>query len=71
MTMKSENCAWWGARLERGEITGMSEHGYTVASYERPGIISPPILDMFGNDHDVGESVIFFLFEDGDGRIIG
>lgn len=68
--MKNENSVPWGARLERGEITEASAQGYTVVSSERPGIISPPISDMFGNDHDVGDRVIFFLFEDGDGRII-
>lgn len=58
------------APMERGKITSVSEDGYTVASFDRDGIISPPIGDINDADYTVGDIVYFFLFSDGTGKIM-
>jgi len=44
---------------------------YTVASLDRDGIETPPIKALTDDDtYTVGDTVFFFLFSDGMGRII-
>lgn len=64
--METNRCA----PMERGKITSVSENGYTVASFDRDGIISPPIDDINGKSYAVGDTVYFFLFSDGTGKIM-
>lgn len=59
-----------GAAIERGQITSATEAGYTVASYDRDGIVSPPIKPINDSTYGVGDAVYFFLFRDGTGKII-
>lgn len=58
------------AGIERGLVKTASEDGYTVASYERPGIETPPLIPIDGKAYSVGEKVCFFCFNDGTGRIL-
>lgn len=66
----------YGANIERGRITGLAAGGYTVASLDRDGIESPviPAISAPGEAgapaYTVGDTVYFFLFRDGTGRII-
>jgi len=60
----------YGAIIERGEILAATEDGYTVASLDREGIESPPIQAADSAAYTVGDTVYFFLFRDGTGKII-
>lgn len=68
--MRRGNCAPYGAIAERGEIVKITERGYIVKSVDRPGTITPPMTDILGSIYNVGDRVIFFMFDDGNGRII-
>lgn len=62
----------YGAPIERGVIETIEDGGYRVASFTRNGITSLPMKTM--NEADtlsIGDRVYFFLFDDGDGLIIG
>lgn len=62
----------YGAPIERGVIETIEDGRYRVASFTRNGITSLPLKAM--NEADtlsVGDRVYFFLFDDGDGLIIG
>lgn len=59
-----------GATVERGIITGTEGGGYTVKSYDRDGIESPPIPPMNNESYTKGDKVYFFLFPDGTGKIL-
>lgn len=66
----------YGANIERGRITAREGDGYKVASLDRDGIESPalPIIPVppgtEAPEYTVGDTVYFFLFRDGTGRII-
>lgn len=60
----------YGAIIERGEILSVTDSGYTVASLDREGIESPPIFPTDERSYTVGDTVYFFLFRDGTGRIL-
>lgn len=57
------------AEIERGTVT-TTEGGYRVASMDRPGIVTPPISAIGDKTYSTGDSVYFFLFPDGNGKII-
>lgn len=59
------------ALIERGTILRVTEGGYTVASMDRPGITTPTLKALNGGVYDVNTAVYFFVFDDGDGGIIG
>ena len=59
----------YGASIERGKVLTASAGSYTVASLDREGIISPAITASSGV-FAVGETVYFFLFRDGTGKIL-
>lgn len=59
-----------GASIERGTVKTAEETGYTVASFDREGIVSPPITGIDDTTYTVGDTVYFFLFPDGTGRIL-
>ena len=60
----------YGARVERGIILLVTEHGHVVASLDRNGITTPPIQSVDGTAYSVGDIVYFFLFNDGSGKIL-
>lgn len=60
----------YGVRIERGVITHADVDGYTVKSYDRHGLVTPKINDIFGRQYSVGNHVYFFLSDDGGGKII-
>ena len=69
--MKNECTSLYGTFVERGQVTEAKEDGYIVTSYERPGVITPPMKGINNEEYSAGDRVFFFLFNDGDGRIIG
>ena len=68
--MNRESNTPFGAFIERGEILTEESAEYTVKSFDRDGIITPPIKAI-NNSYDVGDHVFFFMFNDGSGQIIG
>lgn len=72
--MKNEDNSQWGARIERGEVTG--KHGtsgsytYDVKSYDRPGVEVYGLATSDGGEYAAGSKVYFFTFEDGKGLIL-
>ena len=68
--MNNENNPLYGAIIERGEVLTEESAVYTVKSYDRDGVITPPIKAI-SDSYDVGDRVFFFLFRDGSGRILG
>lgn len=69
--MNEECKSPWGARIERGVISGKTVNGgyaYDVESYDRPGVI---FYGLPGEDNlDIGTNVYFFAFEDGKGLVL-
>lgn len=61
----------FGAVIERGKVLTVEANGYTVASFDRDGIITPEIPAIGDTAFNVGDHVYFFLFRDGTGRILG
>ena len=59
-----------GAFIERGKILTATGGGYTVQSLDRDGIVSPPIQPIDNSTYTVDETVYFFLFRDGTGKIV-
>ena len=59
-----------GAVIERGIIADVTEDGYLVASFDRDGIISPPIKSIGGTEYEKADLFYFFLFRDGTGKIL-
>lgn len=68
--MGKDNTPAWGAKIERGIITEKAGNGYTVQSYDRPGIIGAWLPALDGKTHAEGEKVYFFLLRDGTGMIL-
>ena len=67
--MKREIC---GAAICRGIIkAGGADAGYSIESLTEAGITAWGIKDILGRTYEAGDAVYFFLFEDGDGRILG
>lgn len=60
-----------GVSIERGYILDVAADGaYTVASYDRYGIETPPIKPIDSSTYAKGDMVYFFLFPDGTGKIL-
>lgn len=59
-----------GAVIERGRVLAAEAGAYTVASLDRDGIQSLPIGALSDNTYTVGDTVYFFIFPDGTGKII-
>lgn len=59
-----------GATIERGIITGTEDGEYTVKSFDRDGIESPPLAPLDNESYTKGDRVYFFLFPDGTGKIL-
>ena len=61
-----------GGMIERGTVSTVSNGAYTIASLDRDGIMTPPLLPLNTEDSfSVGDRVYYFYFADGTGRIIG
>lgn len=57
--------------IERGKILEVKETGYIIASYDRDGIITPPLRALDDNkSYSEGDMVYYFIFRDGSGRVI-
>lgn len=67
--MNQENNSY-GAKIERGVIAQTVDGKYTVQSFDRPGLVTPPIETINQQQHNAGDRVYFFLFDDGCGKII-
>ena len=61
----------FGAYLERGEVIGADTGKWTVKSLDRVGIESPPLPSLSGTPYANGDIVLFSMFSDGTGIIIG
>ena len=59
-----------GAMIERGIVADVTEDGYTVASFDRDGLVTPPIAATDGTVYAQADLVYFCLFPDGTGRIL-
>ena len=59
----------YGARIERGKIYEVCSDGYKVESYSRDGLITPSL--PADQTLEAGDWVYFFMFSDGNGKIIG
>jgi len=68
--MKNENVCGFGAVIERGIVTAEENGLYAVRSFDRPGLVTPPLPPPVEESYTVGAKVFFFLFEDGTGRIL-
>ena len=60
----------YGAVIERGEIIEIENNLYVVRSLTRSGVITPPMRAADGTTYRNGDRVYFFMFADGNGRII-
>lgn len=61
----------YGSTLERGVIEKIENGKYRVSSLTRDGISSMPIKSANETDtYSIGDTVYFFLFNDGDGLIL-
>lgn len=63
--------------IERGIILTATAAGYTIASLDRDGIETPPLKTIQHGQagttpptYAVGDTVYYFIFKDGTGRII-
>ena len=57
--------------IERGRVTVADSSGYIVESLDRAGMLSPPLIPVNEEaTYTVGDTVFFFLFPDGTGRIL-
>ena len=62
---------FYGAVIERGKVLTAGEDGYTIASFDRDGIETPPMTGFGDASFNVGDYVYFYLFRDGTGKILG
>jgi len=60
-----------GAMIERGKIIDVQAEGYKVQSYTRDGLTTPSLKPITDTTYEVGDFVYFFLFDDGQGAILG
>lgn len=78
--MKQEK-EMFGTMIEQGIIVSIQGDGYRIDSYSRDGLTTKPIKAIADWDIDengipvrrygIGDKVFFFLFEDGNGMILG
>ena len=71
----------YGAPIERGAIVSIEGNVYRIASYSRDGVTTPPIkaitdFDIYQDGvpvrrYGAGDKVYFFMFDDGNGMILG
>ncbi|MDO4620038.1 MAG: hypothetical protein Q4B09_05380 [Lachnospiraceae bacterium] len=56
--------------IERGMIAEIINGKYVIKSLDRVGITTPPLEPVDKSAYKVGDSVYYFYFADGTGRII-
>lgn len=59
-----------GAIIERGEVVEAGNGSYVVRSLDRPSITTLPIKAINDSEYMVGDTVDFYYFGDGTGKII-
>lgn len=59
-----------GATVERGRIAESTGGGYRVENLDRRGLISCVIGGIDDTAYSVGDTVYFFMFRDGTGKIV-
>lgn len=59
-----------GAVIHIGKIKRVSDDGYIIASVTESPMETPPLKALIG-EYEVGDTVFYFLFENGFGAIIG
>lgn len=62
---------WQGAYLERGYVAEAKGSRYRIASYDRQGVTTPLIGSFRDDTFSIGDQVIFALWPDGSGKILG
>ncbi len=60
----------YGAAIERGRIISAEDNKYSVMSYSRDGITTPPLPSIGNAAYSIGDCVYFFMFPDGHGAIL-
>ena len=60
-----------GATIERGKIEEVAAGGYRVRNLDRPGLVSRVITGTDDTVYQVEDKVYFFMFSDGNGKILG
>ena len=58
------------AAIERGRIAEVTDGGYRVKNLDRPGLISRMITGMDDTVYQAEDRVYFFMFNDGNGKIL-
>lgn len=57
--------------IERGQVAEVKDGSYIIASLDRDGIVTPPLLPISETDMYLpGDKVFYFYFSDGSGRVI-
>lgn len=59
------------AEVERGIVTEVAAEGARAESLDRPGIVTPPMKQIFTGTLTEGDRVLFVLFPDGEGFLLG
>ena len=68
--MNESKAIRYGAVIERGIVAGIETEGYVIRSVDREGVVTPPLRALNGT-YAVRDRVFFFMFNDGDGAVIG
>lgn len=59
------------AEIERGIAAEVTEAGVRVGSLDRPGIVTPPLKNLYTGTLAEKDRVLFVLFPDGEGFLLG
>lgn len=60
-----------GAMIERGRVIGIDDGGrLKIESLTRYGVVTPYLDAPEGAEYHAGDTVCFFMFDDGDGRVL-
>jgi len=60
----------YGALLERGRVINSTDGRCGIESYCRAGVTTPPLPLLNGLEVELGDRVLFFMFDDGTGIVI-
>ncbi len=59
------------AEVERGIAAEVTEAGVRAVSLDRPGIVTPPLKNLYTGTLAEQDRVLFVLFPDGEGFLLG
>lgn len=65
-----DNHPFSGAMIERGVVTNVRTDGYIVQSYTRYPVMTNALKSIGSNTYAVGDTVYYFMFNDGNGMIL-